>query len=184
MRLATIKLQHSEVAAIVLADGVLPIPALNKATGAHWDDTVIGLIKAEQLPGLTEWYNNADPASLPGIFPFRKVVYAPLYRMPPHIFGIGLNYADHARDIGAPPPAGFPGSFFKEPEILIGYGETRGLQKLIATEAVAGLITIRNGAVFNENPPPSSLEDTFNVRYELVNKDNLEDYKSVIGVGM
>ena len=68
--------------------------------------------------------------------------------------------------------------------ILIGYGETRGLQKLIATEAVAGLITIRNGAVFNENPPPSSLEDTFNVRYELVNKDNLEDYKSVIGVGM
>lgn len=145
MRLATIKLQHSEVAAIVLADGVLPIPALNKATGAHWDDTVIGLIKAEQLPGLTEWYNNADPASLPGIFPFRKVVYAPLYRMPPHIFGIGLNYADHARDIGAPPPAGFPGSFFKEPEILIGYGDSIQLPRLkeavrTTAEAELGII--------------------------------------------
>ena len=29
-----------------------------------------------------------------------EVVYAPLYRNPKRIFGIGLNYADHAKDIG------------------------------------------------------------------------------------
>ena len=46
------------------------------------------------------------------------------------------------------------------------------------------LVTIRNGAQFNENPPPTSMEDTFGVRYEMVTKDNLKDYQNVIGLGM
>ena len=45
--------------------------------------------------------------------PAEEVVYAPLYRNPKRIFGIGLNYADHAKDIGNAAPTGFPGSFFK-----------------------------------------------------------------------
>lgn len=89
-------------------------------------------------------------------------------------------------------PRDFPKSDFikdrqkdKGPKLLlIGYGETRGLQKLIQNGAVNGIITIRNGAVFNETPPPSSMEDTFGVRYEMVTKDNLADYARVIGVGM
>ena len=67
---------------------------------------------------------------------------------------------------------------------MIGYAETRGLPKLIAADTIPALVTIRNGAQFNENPPPTSMEDTFGVRYELVTKENLNDYKNVIGLGM
>ena len=52
--------------------------------------------------------------------PAEEVVYAPLYRNPKRIFGIGLNYADHAKDIGNAAPTGFPGSFFKMADTLIG----------------------------------------------------------------
>lgn len=34
--------------------------------------------------------------------------------------GIGLNYVDHAGDIGSAAPTGFPGSFFKMADTLIG----------------------------------------------------------------
>ena len=68
--------------------------------------------------------------------------------------------------------------------LMIGYAETRGLPKLIAADSIPALVTIRTGAQFNENPPPTSMEDTFGVRYELVTKENLNDYKNVIGLGM
>ena len=55
-----------------------------------------------------------------GVVPYEQVEYAPLYRDPKRIFGIGLNYVDHAGDIGDAAPQGFPGSFFKMADTLIG----------------------------------------------------------------
>ncbi len=57
-------------------------------------------------------------------------MYAPLYRDPKRIFGIGLNYVDHAGDIGSAAPQGFPGSFFKMADTLIGYGDDIELPRL------------------------------------------------------
>ena len=104
MRLATIKLNNEEIAGIVTENGVLPIRELNAATGSEWEETLLPLIEADQVRPLTDWYNNGGKeqlADIPGGVPKEEVVYAPLYRDPPHIFGIGLNYVDHAGDIGA-----------------------------------------------------------------------------------
>ena len=82
----------------------------------------MGLIQAGQIPGLTKWYNAGGAAELetiPGVIPQDQVVYGPLYRNPKRIFGIGLNYRDHAGDIGSAPPTGFPGSFFKQADTLV-----------------------------------------------------------------
>ena len=148
MRLASIRLKGKETAGIVLEDGILPVAALNHAAGTSWEVTVSGLITTGQLRELTEWFNDSGKLACSqseGIVPHENVIYAPLYRDPPHIFGIGLNYADHAGDIGAPPPAGFPGSFFKEPEILIGPGDEIQLPRLreavrTTAEAELGII--------------------------------------------
>ena len=123
MRLATIKLNNAEVAGIVTAKGILPIAALNEAKGTAWKTEMMELIQAQEIPQLTEWYNaggKEELEALPGIVPTEEVVYAPLYRNPKRIFGIGLNYVDHAGDIGAAAPTGFPGSFFKMADTLIG----------------------------------------------------------------
>lgn len=123
MRLATIKLNNAEVAGIVTAKGILPIAKLNEVKGTAWKTEMMELIQAQEIPQLTEWYNAGgkdELETMPGVVPTEEVVYAPLYRNPKRIFGIGLNYVDHAGDIGAAAPTGFPGSFFKMADTLIG----------------------------------------------------------------
>ena len=123
MRLATIKLSGAEIAGVVTRQGILPIKAINAAKGTAWSESMFALIKSGQLKGLTDWYNaggKAECERISGVVPYDKVVYAPLYRNPKRIFGIGLNYVDHAGDIGDAAPQGFPGSFFKMADTLIG----------------------------------------------------------------
>ena len=123
MRLATIKLSGAEIAGVVTRQGILPIKAINAAKGTAWSESMLALIQSGQLKGLTDWYNaggKAECERISGVVPYDKVVYAPLYRNPKRIFGIGLNYVDHAGDIGDAAPQGFPGSFFKMADTLIG----------------------------------------------------------------
>ena len=123
MRLATIKLSGAETAGVVTRQGILPIKAINAAKGTAWSESMLALIQSGQLKGLTDWYNaggKAECERISGVVPYDKVVYAPLYRNPKRIFGIGLNYVDHAGDIGDAAPQGFPGSFFKMADTLIG----------------------------------------------------------------
>lgn len=148
MRLATIKWKNREIAGIVTTKGVLPIAALNAAKGTAWKENLYELICAQQVPGLTRWYNDGGKEELetiPGEVPSEQVVYAPLYRNPRRIFGIGLNYAEHAGDIGAAAPTGFPGSFFKMADTLIGPGDAIELPRLkeaqrTTAEAELGII--------------------------------------------
>ncbi len=126
MRLATIKYNDVEQAGIVTAGGVFPIAALNAAKGTAWATNLMDMIRARQVPGLTAWYNaggRAELETLPSCVPAAAVVYGPLYRNPRRIFGIGLNYVDHAGDIGSAAPTGFPGSFFKQVDTLVGPGD-------------------------------------------------------------
>lgn len=133
MRLATIKYSGKELAGIVVEKGILPIAALNAAKGTAWKEEMYALICAQQVLVLTQWYNQGgkeELESIPGLVPADQVVYAPLYRNPRRIFGIGLNYAEHAGDIGSAAPTGFPGSFFKMADTLIGPGESIKLPAL------------------------------------------------------
>ncbi len=145
MRLATIKKDGKEIAAIVTATGMFPIEALNANKGTAWKTEMFDLICAQQIPGLTAWYNNGgkeELETLPGVVPTEEVVYGPLYRNPRRIFGIGLNYVDHAGDIGSAAPTGFPGSFFKQADTLIGPGDeikTPALKEAQKTTAEAEL---------------------------------------------
>lgn len=152
MRLATIKLHGAEVAGIVTGKGILPVAALNAYKGTGWKEDMMSLIQANHIPGLTKWYNEGgkeELESIPGLVPTEEVVYAPLYRNPKRIFGIGLNYADHAKDIGNAAPTGFPGSFFKMADTLIGPNDDILLPKLkeaqkTTAEAELGIIMGRD----------------------------------------
>jgi 2-keto-4-pentenoate hydratase/2-oxohepta-3-ene-1,7-dioic acid hydratase in catechol pathway len=133
MRLATIKLNGKETAGIVTKTGVLPIACLNACKGTAWKEDLFDLIAAQELKPLTAWYNDGgkeELESVPGVIPEEAVVYGPLYRNPKRIFGIGLNYVDHAGDIGMAAPQGFPGSFFKMADTLVGPGDDICLPKL------------------------------------------------------
>ena len=126
MRLASIKLNGKEIAGIVTDGGILPIREINAIKGTVWNETMFELIRTGELKKLTNWYRSGgkeECEGIPGVVPYGEVTYAPLYRNPKRIFGIGLNYSDHAGDIGDAPPQGFPGSFFKMADTLIGPGD-------------------------------------------------------------
>lgn len=145
MRFATIRQNGAEVAGIVTEKGILPISALNAAKGTSWSEDMMSLIKKQEIPQLTAWYKDGGKAELetiPGVVEKKDVVYAPLYRNPKRIFGIGLNYVDHAGDIGSAAPQGFPGSFFKMADTLVGPGDeikTPALKEAQKTTAEAEL---------------------------------------------
>jgi 2-keto-4-pentenoate hydratase/2-oxohepta-3-ene-1,7-dioic acid hydratase in catechol pathway len=53
-----------------------------------------------------------------------EISFAPLYRLPRKIWGIGLNYRAHARDLSEKAPETEPASFLKPDTTIIGAGET------------------------------------------------------------
>lgn len=125
MRLATFRKWNAEGAGVVTARGILPVTALGGRAGFLPAPGLQELIEEEQLAPLTEWYNGGGRAEAEKLaekeaIPYSEVEYGPLYRNPPRIFGIGLNYKDHAGDLGESAPQVFPGSFYKPASSIIG----------------------------------------------------------------
>ena len=128
MRLATISMNDHEQAAICAAGDLLPLETLNKRNGSDWPTDLLTLIRCGRLPELQAWYDGQGEGIVSawrdnGVAQ-PDATYAPLYRDPAKIWGIGLNYAAHAADLAEKPPQSIPGSFMKPTTSLIGYGDT------------------------------------------------------------
>jgi 2-keto-4-pentenoate hydratase/2-oxohepta-3-ene-1,7-dioic acid hydratase in catechol pathway len=114
------------MAALLVPGGVAPIAAINIELGSDWETDLLKLIRGNRIRDMNTWYISVGEekfASLKSIIPLEKVHYAPLYRNPDKIFGIGLNYKEHAGDLTENAPLGIPGSFFKPATTIIGYGD-------------------------------------------------------------
>ena len=128
MRLATFRKWNTERAGLVTKSGILPLTALGARAGFEPEGEIFALIEKEQLEPLTEWYNKGGRAEAEALaekeaIPYGDVIYGPLYRNPRRIFGIGLNYKDHAGDLGEKTPQVFPGSFYKPASCIAGHGD-------------------------------------------------------------
>ena len=125
MRLATINLEGQEVVAVVTAQGVVPLAQVNAKAGKKWATEMLPLIE-DGLDDLKAWYKDGGKEiveAMPAI-PKKEAKFGPLYRHPHKIWGIGLNYADHAGDLAEKTPTGRPGSFPKWENTIIGPGDT------------------------------------------------------------
>ncbi|MBZ4653563.1 MAG: fumarylacetoacetate hydrolase family protein [Bacillota bacterium] len=123
MRLATIKLNGAEVAAIVSAAGVVPVEEVNKKLNQNWSTDMLEIITSGQLEKLNDWYRAGGKEKVEALeaIPREKAVFAPLYRRPRKIWGIGLNYVDHASDLAEKAPNEEPASFMKPDTAIIGH---------------------------------------------------------------
>lgn len=57
--------------------------------------------------------------------------------------------------------------------VLIGYVSESGMGRAIASGAVSALITSSPTAVYDDKTPPRDMKEAFNIRYILVDKENL-----------
>ncbi|WP_291637867.1 fumarylacetoacetate hydrolase family protein, partial [Clostridium sp.] len=128
MRLSTIKLYGLEVAGIITSKGVVPLGLVNEKYNKRWNTDTLEIIKSGQLEEINNWYRDGGKEELEGltgeVISFEEAKFAPLYRHPRKIFGIGLNYAQHASDLAEKAPSTEPASFFKPDTTIIGHGDT------------------------------------------------------------
>lgn len=125
MRLATIKLNNQEVATIVTSKGVVPMETVNQKFGTSWPTDMFEIIQSGALDSMKEWYNAGGKKTLEDLpaIPKSEAKFAPLYRHPSKVWGIGLNYVDHAGDLAESAPQGRPASFPKFDTTIIGQGD-------------------------------------------------------------
>ena len=72
-----------------------------------------------------------------------ELKFAPLYQHPRKIWGIGLNYADHAKDLSEKTPEQIPASFMKPDTTIIGFMDEVKIPKMsekTTGEAELGII--------------------------------------------
>lgn len=128
MRLATLKTGGREEAAIRTGDGYVLVSAVNQTLGTNWATELLPLLEAGQVAPLTKWYRGEGKTVLAGmtgqILAKEEVKFGPLYRRPRKIWGIGLNYVEHAGDLSEKAPTHSPASFAKFDTTIIGPGDT------------------------------------------------------------
>lgn len=129
LRLATIKHNGKEEVGIITRHGIVLISTLNeRGPKQYYATDMFTMICKGHIQRLNEWYLEKGKQSLENrdypVIKYEDAVYAPLYRTPRKIFGIGLNYSQHAQDLGEKTPRGIPGSFFKPATTIIGHGDT------------------------------------------------------------
>lgn len=128
MRLATLKIKGLETAAIVQDDRVLTLASINEKTGTSWRTDILAILRHDQLDALNNWYRTGGREQVATLYSdgvlSADAEFGPLYRNPKKIFGIGLNYVDHAADLAEKSPTTEPASFFKPDTTIIGPGDT------------------------------------------------------------
>jgi len=113
LRLVTIRQDDREEAAFVLPDGVAPVRETCDLYTEGAD--LLSLLESGRFYEL-------EVAEVRGEAP-SHLSYAPLYRRPRKIWGVGLNYFEHAGDLSESAPTDEPASFMRPDTTIIGPGD-------------------------------------------------------------
>jgi len=128
MRLATIRRANKEIPCVVTTEGLVALEDINRRFSRDWPCDLQTMIRAGELDALRRWW--AEPGREKGlsltdhIITPESVAFTPLYRHPRKIWGIGLNYREHASDLSEKAPTVLPASFMKPDTTIIGCGDT------------------------------------------------------------
>jgi 2-keto-4-pentenoate hydratase/2-oxohepta-3-ene-1,7-dioic acid hydratase in catechol pathway len=180
LKLATVRRDQSEVAAIIIGGGVVPVDLINELHGTRWEEDIFGLLRTGQLYELQIWLANLANDSLSnlpeGAANPDQVSYGPLYRRPRKIWGIGLNYVEHAADLKENLPSEEPASFMKPDTAIIGPDDPVRLpvqSRRVTAEAELGIIIGREARDVAEEDAPSVVAGLTTV-IDLTAEDILE----------
>ncbi|HEV2093798.1 MAG TPA: fumarylacetoacetate hydrolase family protein [Rubrobacter sp.] len=162
MRLATVKHEAIETAVVVFGNGAVPVAAINDSFGTGWPTELMDLLAGDRLGDLRRWLNELSATGLKEVseeaVTLSDASYAPLYRRPRKIWGIGLNYVEHAGDLDEAAPAEEPASFMRPDTTIIGPGEEIRLpeqSRRVTAEAELAVVIGREAKDIPEEEVPS-----------------------------
>jgi len=162
LRLATVRLEGAETAAVVLDGGAVPLAAINRSFGTGWPTELMELLAGDHPRDLRRWLNELSAVGLEEVsneaVPYSRVSYAPLYRRPRKIWGIGLNYVEHAGDLDETAPSEEPASFMRPDTTIVGPGDEIRLpeqSERVTAEAELAVVIGREAKDLSEEEAPS-----------------------------
>ncbi len=160
MRLASVEIGGNEVAVVVWAGGALPVAEVPDPGG--WPTDLFSLLEGGRLEDLRLGWDGLSEVELEDLagraIPVEDLSYAPLYRRPRKIWGIGLNYAEHAGDLDETAPAEEPASFMRPDTTIIGPGDEIRLPEdigRVTAEAELAVVIGRRAKDVTEEEAPS-----------------------------
>lgn len=141
MRLCSFRVADQTFSGVLMDEWVVPIQEINRVLGTAFGTTLGSLIPRGQVEALRTQIHHVS-AELCDRHPLHGITLCVPYTNPSKIWGIGLNYRDHAADLQAPFPTE-PASFMKPATSIIGPGETIVLpsqSERVTGEAEIGVI--------------------------------------------
>lgn len=141
MRWCSIKTAAGYLGAVIIQDRLITFHELNALTGASFPEQLLDVIQLSDIVALERAIMRAAER---GDFRERNdsIRFCAPFYSPPKIIGIGLNYREHAVDLGAQAPTE-PTSFMKPRTAIIGPGDTIVLpveSERVTAEAELGII--------------------------------------------
>ncbi|MHA1776676.1 MAG: fumarylacetoacetate hydrolase [Promethearchaeia archaeon] len=129
MKFATLWNNGQEELAVQIQQNFFLISQINAKFKQNWPTSLDKVFQRDIFDNLCTWLNkniissfNLLSKKIPFI-PYSEANFAPLFRNPSKIWGIGLNYRDHAADLEESVPSRYPASFIKGKNTIIGFGE-------------------------------------------------------------
>jgi 2-keto-4-pentenoate hydratase/2-oxohepta-3-ene-1,7-dioic acid hydratase in catechol pathway len=153
LRLVTIWQEGREEAVVVLTDGVALVREDGGLTEEEGAD-LLSLLQSGRFYELKEAYDRGEVRGGAS----SQLSYAPLYRRPRKIWGIGLNYVEHAGDLSESAPADEPASFMRPDTTIIGPGDEIVLppqSERVTAEGELAIIIGREAKDVSEQDAPS-----------------------------
>jgi 2-keto-4-pentenoate hydratase/2-oxohepta-3-ene-1,7-dioic acid hydratase in catechol pathway len=124
MKLVSRRFQGREEIGIVLEESVVSLERFNHHCQQDFEIDMLSLLQSGRLEELRQTVlslnDEARQKCLQDATLLSDCELAPLYRSPRKIWGIGLNYVEHAGDLQAIVPTEEPASFMKADTTLIG----------------------------------------------------------------
>jgi 2-keto-4-pentenoate hydratase/2-oxohepta-3-ene-1,7-dioic acid hydratase in catechol pathway len=161
MRFATVMVDDTEQACLQRPDGLwAPLHRIDPSLRGD----LLTLIERsadsrDQLHALTQM---AEELSTSELVPADDATYRPPYRHPRKIWGIGLNYAEHAADLHAETPSQ-PGSFIKADHTIIGPGDEIVIPRQSERTTAEAEIGVVIGREASNVSPEEALDHVFGV---------------------
>jgi 2-keto-4-pentenoate hydratase/2-oxohepta-3-ene-1,7-dioic acid hydratase in catechol pathway len=146
--------------AVILPEGAMPVGEVPSRQG--WPTDLLSILEAGYLDALRRWWDGLSGGEQEELseraIPLSDISYAPLYRRPRKIWGIGLNYAEHAEDLDEVSPSDEPASFMRPDTTIIGPGEEIVLPEQssrVTAEAELAIFIGREAKDVSEDEAPS-----------------------------
>lgn len=124
MRIASLRVDGTRHAAVLIGDALVPVRQLNEQWGTKIPEDLDGILQGGSLETVRQNLRRSPVEERRNRISPHDADWAPLLERPRNLWGVGLNFRQHATDLGSAEAMPVPSGFHRPPSCLEGHGST------------------------------------------------------------